>query len=567
MTGRPPWEVGLRKRLQQKLPRQGPKKDRPVVEAVAIVALGAFLIAVLGAGADGDAGRGAAVTLVTGSFGSIAGASLRARWFDGSLMLAFAPITPGGMRKIESRGAVPTLLRLFVSGLAMAALGSIPGGAHFIPKALPAAAGAMLIGACLASGRWGKYLLWTSFLGAIVWSILSIAQQDLGPGSIRSGFTHAWLPALPWSLWAGDTSYLLPRLAVFAVCLGLSFREWRKAWVLSAEQLERLHKVEALPQAVEASAGQMQAGEPAIDHEEEEDRRPVLRSDLRATVSKGWVGMAGYVNPAWLTRLDWLAWRSMLPRQRLLWCLGLYGARGWMRNTLIGAGLLALAVALAWTMRLSAENKLGPAMKSYALLMIFPALIAAVIAASKCWPGHLSGFAPWLHLFRPGFRAIPMIAIFPVSPRQWVGCAIREWLVRGAWTALIWSLAALAVGAIFAVEPMGFRYLFGWFMIPWLWLGAMMPVSVGGRLLRSCSGPLRGAHASSLVFVALLLFGLCAVATFATIIAFWQRYLPVFAGGIAVAFIAGWAGLQLALGIAGNMRLDAAPPQAPQTGR
>lgn len=569
MIGRPPWEAVLRTRLRRKIPRRGPPKDRPVVETIALIAMGAFLIALLGIAADDDAGRGTALTLVTGAFGSIAGTSLRARWYDGNLMLAFAPISPGGMRRIESRGALPTLLRLFGTGLAMAALGAVPGGPLFILQAVPAAACAMLIGAMLASGRWGKVILWASFLSGLAWSFLLILENDLTGGTMRSGFLRAWIPALPWSLWVGDYSDLLPRLAAFAACLALCFREWRKAWVLSEQQLQLLHKAEALPHDVPAVAEEKaEVPAPAADHGTllqeagaEEDRRPVLRSDLRATVSKGWVGMAGYVNPAWLSRLDWLAWRSMVPRQRLLWCLGLYGARRWMQNTLIGAGLLAAAVLLVWTMRLSAENKLGPVMNNYALLMIFPALIAAVIAASKCWPGHLSGFAPWLQLFRPGFRAIPMIAIFPVSPRQWVGCAIREWVVRGAWTAVIWSLAALAVGAIFAVEPLGFRYLFGWFMVPWLWLAAMMPLSIGGRLLRACSGPLRGTHASSMVFVALLFFGLCAVATFATILAFWQRYLPVFAGGIAVAAIAGWAGLQLALTVAGNMRLDAAPPQ------
>jgi hypothetical protein len=553
MIREPAWEKTLRRRLKGRA-RARPASTHLHFESVALAAIGAFMIAALSLAADGDRGRMVAVTLVTGILGGLTGGALRARWFDGALLAYFAPVSRREMRLLESRGAHAVILRLAISGMAMAALGCLPGGPSSSLNALPVAMTAMATGMLFSSGKHGKLILWMSALGSIAWSAFEVSRTDLGPGSLGYGFIHGWLPAFPWSLWAGDTSHLLLRSLAFIAALVIVFFEWRKAW--RGSDVLQPWNLPSVPDAEELSAPEPELSEAGgMD----EDPRLELRTGVRATVTRGWVGLGAYVPFDRFSRIDKLLWRSLVPDQRLLACLGTFGAFAWFKRILLASGLLVATVAIVWVMYFSQQGRLGPVMSGFGGFLVLPALILTVLAAARSGPGTLSTFAPWIEPFRPGLqRAIPPLAIFPLSPVDWSRCATKEWLVRASVVALLWSLAAVAAAPAFAVE-VGFRNLFGWFMTPWLWLAAMLPFSVGTRLIRAYSGQLRGAHASSRVFVSLVLMAISPAAIVVVVIGFALRHLPAFAGGIAVAVIAGWAGLRLALAICGDMRFDAAP--------
>jgi hypothetical protein len=557
MIRQPAWERTLRQRLKGRA-RPRPGKSNLHFETVALVAMGSFMIAALSLAAGGDRGRMVAVTLITGALGALIGRSLRARWFDGALLSHFAPVDLREMRLLESRGAYAIALRLAVAGMVMAALGCLPGGAFSAIKALPVAVTAMATGTAFSSGGRGKLILWTSAIGAIAWSVFEVSRTGLGPGSIAHGFIHGWLPAFPWSLWSGGSSHIIVRLFVFSVALAIVFFEWRKAWrgpgLFQAWDPPPKEGGDDAP-AAEAASSESSA-------EEEKDPRPELRTGLRATVTRGWVGLGAYVPFERFSKIDRLLWRSLVPNQRLLACLGTFGAFAWLRRIIVSSGLLASAVALVWTMRLSWQGRLGPAMFEYGILLGLPTLVLTAVAAARSGPGALSTFAPWVEPFRPGLqRAIPPLAIFPLSPVEWSRCARKEWYVRGPVVALVWSFAAVAVAPALLAEA-GFRSLFAWFMTPWLWLASMLPFSVGSRLIRAYSGRLRGTHASGRVFLALFLMAISPAAVIVVVISFALRHLPGFAGGMAVAAIAGWVGLRLALAVCGDMRFDAAPAEA-----
>lgn len=552
MIRRPEWEKALRRKLKGRT-KARPAKSNLHFESVALVAMGAFMIAALSLAAEGDRGRMVAVTLITGILGGLMGGALRARWFDGALLAYFAPVGLREIRLLESRGAHAVILRLAIAGMVMAALGCLPGGPSSSLNALPVAAAAMATGMVFSSGKRGKLILWTSAIASIAWSAFEVSRTDLG--SLRYGFIHGWLPAFPWSFWAGGSSHVLLRLLAFTSGLAVVFFEWRKAW----RGAGGFQAWNSLSHAETKALSSHEPELPEIVDREEEDPRPELRTGLRATVTRGWVGLGAYVPFDRFSRIDKLLWRSLVPSQRLLACLGTFGAFAWFRRVLLSTALLAAAVAIIWVMRFSWQGRLGPVMSGYGIFLGLPALILTAVATARSGPGSLSTFAPWIEPFRPGLqRAIPPLAIFPLSPVEWSRCATKEWLIRASVVALVWSLAAVAVAPAVLTES-GFRNLFAWFMTPWLWLAAMLPFSVGSRLIRAYSGQLRGAHASSRVFVSLLLMAISPAATVVVVIGFALRHLPAFAGGIAVAAIAGWAGLRLTLAVCRDMRFDAAP--------
>lgn len=248
----------------------------------------------------------------------------------------------------------------------------------------------------------------------------------------------------------------------------------------------------------------------------------------------------------------------MSPRQRMLSCLGIHRTHRWLRRVKIASILLVALVALVWMIRLSMENRLGPTMTEYGLLLGLPALGIALIAFVASSPGNNSTFEPWTEQFKPGFqRSIAPLAIFPISPAEWARCAVREWQVRASFVALIWSIAAVAVALGFSTD-FSLRDLFGWFVAPWLWLATMLPFSVGGRILRAHYGSTKGLDVGSRLFLSLVLMVISPAAIVVVMIGFALEHFPTFAGGLAVAAVAGWAGLRMAVASCGNMRADIA---------
>lgn len=547
-----PWERALRRRLRQKAGKHPSKSNLDVNAMIALTFVGACVIAGLSLAAASDTGRMVAVTLVTGACGTLLGGELRARWQDGIWLAPYAPVDIRGMRMVETRAALPNLIRVGVMGLLMAVFGCFAGWPSAAVKSVPVAASAMVIGMVFSSGRRGKIILWASGLGATGWSAAEIMRHDLGPGSIAHGYLYGWLPAFPWSLWAGDATLLLPRLTLFVAAIAVAFFEWRKAW--RGVDLAAAWN----PQVQENENDLPDAEAETIDLREAEDPRPALRDDVRATVTRGWVGLAGYVYWSQLGRIDKLLWKYLVPRQRMLSCLGIYGTKLWLRSVKISSILLAAGVALVWTMRLSMQNHLGPTMAEYGVLLGLPALGIALFVFALSSPGRNSTFEPWTKPFKPGFqRSIAPLAIFPISPAEWARCAVREWQVRASFVAMIWSIAAVAVGVGFSTD-FSLRDLFGWFVTPWFWLAAMLPFSVGGRLLRAHYGSTQGFVLGSRLFLSLVLMAISPAAIVVMMIGFMLQHVPTFAGGMAVAAVAGWAGLRLAVASCGNMRADIA---------
>jgi hypothetical protein len=406
-----------------------------------------------------------------------------------------------------------------------------------------------------SSGRWGKIMLWTSGIGATAWSAIEIMQGELGPGAIEHGYLHGWLPAFPWSLWTGDWSLIFPRLLVFAGAIVVAFFEWRKAW----RGADIAAAWNPQPQEIESDHPEEWAKpNHPLEMTEADDPRPALRYDARATVARGWIGLAAYVHFDHIARIDKWLWKSLAPRQRMLSCLGIYGTRLWLRRVKTAGILLAVSVALFWTMRLSMQNHLGSTMAEYGVLMGLPTLGLAFVAFACSSPGKNSTLEPWTGAFNPGLhRSISPLAIFPISPGEWARCAVREWQVRASFVALIWSIAAVAVALVFLTNP-SLRELFGWFIAPWFWWAAMLPFSVGGRLLRAHYGSTQGIDLGSRLFLSLMMMAISPAATVVVFIGFALRHFPTFAGGMAVAAVAGWAGLRLAVASCRNMSADIA---------
>jgi Flp pilus assembly pilin Flp len=522
---------------------------------IAFTFFGACAITVLSFAADDDAGRMIAVTMVTGAYGTMLGDALRARWQDSFWLAPYAPVNIRRMRKLETCGALPDLIRVGVIGLLMAVFGCIAGWPYAALKALPVAAAAMVTGMIFSSGRWGKIMLWTSGIGATAWSASEIMQRQLVPGAIGHGYLHGWLPAFPWSLWAGNWSHILPRLLVFSAAMVVVFFEWRKAW----RGADIAAAWNPQPQEIESDLHEEWA-EPNEPHEitEADDPRPALRYDARAAVTQGWVGLAAYVHFDHVTWIDKWLWKSLDPRQRMLCCLGIYGTRLWLRRVRSAGILLAVSVALFWTFRLSMQHHLGPTMAEYGVLVGLPALGFAIIAFACSGPGKHSTLEPWTGTFNPGLqRSISPLAIFPITPGEWERCAVKEWLVRASFVALIWSIAAVAAALIFLNNP-SLRELLGWFIAPWLLWAAMLPCSVGGRLLRAHYGSTQGIVLGSWLFLSFMMMAISPAAIVVAIIGFALRHFPTFAGGMAFAAVAGWAGLRFAVASCRNLKADVA---------
>lgn len=552
MNYQPVWERSMRRRLRLKAKSVGPKYHLDVKSMIALTFFGACVIAVCSMAAEKDEERMVAVTLVTGVHGTVLGRILRARWQDGVWFASYAPVNNREIKSLETRAALPNLIRWSGMGLMMAVLGCLAGFPSAMVKAMPVAASAMVIGMVFSSGRWGKIMLWVSGVGSTGWTFAEMMNQDLRHGSIAIGFLQGWLPAFPLSLWAGDAALLIPRLTVFVAAVAVIFFEWRKVW--RGVDLP----VEWSPQGQENPSDLPDADAEPIEAHETEDPRPALRDDVRATVTRGWVGLAGYLRFNQIGWLDRLLWKYMVPRQRLLSCLGIYGTSCWLRRVKIASILLAVSVALFWTMRLSMENYLGAMMTARGEMLVFPAIGIAFFAFAFSSPGSNSTFEPWTKPFKPGFqRSIAPLAIFPISPSEWARCAAREWQVRAIFVALIWSVATVAVALGFFTE-LSVRNLFGWFVAPWCWLAAMLPFSVGGRLLRAHYGRAQGFILGTRLLLPLALMAISPAAIVVVIIGFALRHFPTYAGGITVAAVAGWAGLRLAVASCGNMRADIA---------
>lgn len=546
MIGRPSWEKDLRRRLRSKAKKVSSKHRMDSNGMIASVFIGASMIAVFSLAAEDDTTRMVAVALVTGIYGTLLGGVLRARWEDGVWLAPFAPVNARVMRNLETRGALPDLIRVFLIGLAMASLGSLAGWPHAPLKALPVAGSSMVIGVLFAGGCWGKYMLWASGIGATAWALAG----QLETGTLSYRYLHGWIPAFPLSLWTGNSSLLVPRLIVFAVALLVVFFEWRKAWQRPDPEFPSVERSDDDQDEVS-------------DHEttfdplpEPADPRPGLRDEVRATVTRGWIGLVAYVHANHIAWMDRWLWKSLVPRQRMLACLGMNGTWLWLRKVKLACALLAVSVALFWMMRLSMERHLGSAMAEYGILLGLPALGFALFAFAASFPSAKSIFEPWTSPFKPGLqRYISALAIFPITPAEWARCASREWQLRACLVASIWSIATVATALAF-VENAAPRDFCGWILSPWFLFAAMLPFSVGGRLLRAHYGKTQGFILGARLLFSLGMMVISPAAVVVGIIGIALQHFPVFAGGMAVAFITGSVGLRMAVASCGNMRND-----------
>jgi hypothetical protein len=289
-----------------------------------------------------------------------------------------------------------------------------------------------------------------------------------------------------------------------------------------------------------------------------DDPRPELRYEVRSTVTRGWIGIAAYVHDDHFAWIDRFLWKSLVPRQRMLACLGIYETKLWLRKVKLSCVLLSSSVIMFWTMRYSMERHFGTTMAEYGILLGLPALGCALFAFATSFPGAKSIFEPWTSPFNPGLQqSISPLAIFPISPAEWARCAAREWQMRACLVGLMWSVATVAAALAFT-QNSSLRNLVICGFVPWLLLASLLPFSVGGRLLRAHYGSPQGFVLGTRLLFSLVFMVISPAAAVVGIIGSALGNFPILTGGLVIASITGLAGLRLAVASCGNMRTDIA---------
>lgn len=562
MIARPPWEKPLRRRLRA---RGGRRRMPPVWlrQQAGLVVVGLFFHASLVVAAArllGPGGGGTGGGIVAGLVGALLGPILQSIWRNQGWFAAWTPASPTALRRLQTREALPGLVGSSAVLVAVSMAGSL-----FSPDAGPGetAAGttaALATGFLLSGGRISRLALWGGAIWTIGYCILSPWLLNDGSelaGRVVKGAVHAWLPVLPWSLAchgapASPLQWLLPGTAML-----ISLREWRRSLAPAPGAAPER------PSPAETEESGILDREPA-DEEPIEPASPELDEELRARLRKqvafAWFGLTGYLPQRTAPWIDRVIWRWLTPRQRMISTLGSHSAFTWFAGTRRAALALALMAGVPWLWQGAARQagfNAWLADRAYWILVGFLAL--AVVALIEGWPARRSRFQPWLEpMMVEGAGRFPAFALLPVTPGEWLRAAAKEWCVRSAWIATLWSLAiAAALPAFSPALPAG-RAAAG-LLAPWLLGPALFPLSAMNRLIRAVSGPFLRGHGFRLTAPAILAACACPLSTLAATFALATGRPPLFVIASAVAASTGWAGLAWTLGRCRDRRLDLKP--------
>ncbi|MCW1883516.1 hypothetical protein OKA04_02175 [Luteolibacter flavescens] len=332
----------------------------------------------------------------------------------------------------------------------------------------------------------------------------------------------------------------------------ISLFEWKSAWGRRG----------ASSDAVEHPGAHSHPGIlPWNDEHASEEEAPEFpdeeqRKDIRQQVAHAWFGMAGFLPGGPMQKFDSLLWRWLTPRERFLSCLGSEQAAAWFPRTWKAATLLAVMVTLALLMPWL-EERLPTGDPAFWMLSTFVALTVFVVHSG--WPGRDSGFQPWLEqMHTADLGHFPAFAVLPVTAGEWMRAAMKEWTLRSAWFALLWTIAILC-GAKGLSPEVSSSWLMAYASVPWLVLATWFPLSMVHRMISAVSGAAFRSHGITRVLPALVAGLMSLIAGGATVFAIGKEMPLVAFTTIAVAALSGTFSLWQTRRRCSGMRLDIKP--------
>ena len=558
MIRRPAWEESLRRKLRKWGKR--PRRRGSFTEwGSVVVALLFFstIFAKSGVARHGAEGGATGIGMVSAVTGCILAMPLQTSWMNHGWLLRLAPATLTSLRRVQTRETLPGLIAIFVLSLAVAILASSLVTGTEAADSLIAAALCLLSGFLLAGGAWSAKLLGLSFVGTIGYGIIRAWFDDAtGSFFLRAydGAVLGWLPVFPWALATHGTPVAGIQAIFFVAVLWRSLCDWRKCW-----QRENAPPVEWALADMTGKPGADKvepAGETSNHPPADEDQR----KNIRQQVAFAWFGLAGYLPDSPMPMIDRLVWRWLTPRQRLISTLGSHDAFGWFAQTKWAALSLVLLVSMTWLSHLALDLRgLSELFDGDSFWWFMGIFAPSVYAAAYGWPARRSRFKPWLESMEAqGIGQFPSFALLPVCPGDWLRAAAKEWAVRSAWMALLWTLAIAAALPAFSFEKAA-TTIIAWLLLPWLLGAALFPLSSMNRLVRAVSGPMLRSQGFSRTIPAILLGVLCPTATAAAALALGVGLFLVAIALLSVGAVTGWASLALTLNRCRNMRFDLRP--------
>lgn len=561
MIARPTWERPLRRRLREKREPRGKLLDR-IKDCWGLFIIGPaayVVLAVEGGKLLGAGGGGTGIGIASGLVGVFLGLTLRARWLDQAWLTVWTPADRPVARRIQTREAVSRMIPVVLAVMILSMAGSCFTSGTGVGEALAATSVTMISGFLLAGGRLSMRILIAGVIWIIGYCILSPwLLNDSADLTVRivKGAMLGWLPVMPWSMPAHGAPAGTVQWLVLGGAFVLSLREWWKSWhELETTPMDLSLSAMTVPtdaKAAEEESGAEISEQPSMDDEQ--------RKTIRQQVAFAWFGLAGYMPDRPMPMIDRLIWRWLTPRQRMISTLGSHDAFDWFAQTKWAALSLALLAAMAWFSQATFGRRgfnewLGG--QSYWGIVGLVAL--AAYAVLNVWPSRRSRFKPWLELMEAqGIGHFPAFAVLPVCPGDWLRAAAKEWAVRSAWMAALWTPAIAVALPAFSFGKSA-ATMTAWLLLPWLLGAALFPLSGMNRLIRAVSGPILRSQGFSRTIPSILLGLLCPTASAAAEIALGTEYFLIALLLLAFAAGTGWASLVLTLNRCRNMRFDLKP--------
>lgn len=562
MIARPTWERPLRRRLRGKRERRGNLLGR-IKDQWSIMLLGPavfIVLAVEGGKLLGAGGGGTGIGIASGLLGALLGLGLRARWLEQLWLTEWTPADRLVARRIQTREAVSRMIPVVLAVLFLSIVGACFSSGTGIMEALAAAALTMTSGFLLAGGRLSSRILIAGGVWTIGYCILSpwlVNDSAELTARIVKGAVLGWLPVMPWSMPFHGAPMGTLQWLMLGGAFALSLCEWWKSW----------HEMEAPtpaglspaaptetnePEAAEERSGPESSEQPADDEEQ--------RKNIRQQVAFAWFGLAGYLPDRPMPRIDRLIWRWLTPRQRMISTLGCHEAFDWFARTKWAALALAVMGGLAWLWQSIAERPgFSEWLDSHGYWGFVGVVALSAYAILSVWPSRRSRFKPWLEWMGvQGIGHFPSFALLPVCPGEWLRAAAKEWAVRSAWMALLWTLAIAAALPAFSFEKSA-TTIIAWLLLPWLLGAALFPLSAMNRLVRAVSGPMLRSHGFSRTIPSILFGVLSPTASAAAALALGVAEFLVALVLLSVAAGTGWISLALTLNRCRHMRFDLKP--------
>jgi hypothetical protein len=318
-----------------------------------------------------------------------------------------------------------------------------------------------------------------------------------------------------------------------------SVRGWRRVW-----------RADILPPALDAIVGDDELVETA----EDEALQLEIHNGYWPRIPKAEQPQAEERGAKWRRNMRD---RFLTHRCRRLAVFGDGHAKSWVVYTKWAALFLLIAVCMVMLDRHKASLGLPwPMNRIIAAWSVPVTLISIFIGIMLAWPGRNSAFA-WMTQPQSAFGmgALPPLAVFPFTTRDWLAAAAREWLARSLWVgAMMLALLVLIMEPDFWQTWMPGRIAL--VALPWMLVLSLFPLQAIHRISLAASGAMFRVHGTTRTLPALMLAVVCPAACFTAVVATAGRE-PMFAAwAFGIALASGALSLRLALARAEGPRLD-----------